>query len=189
MIKSVLPYVLLGVMATNAQAQQAVTSVPSAEHLFTPVPEGFKLAASSQSGAFSQKEYTTQAEDANTWTVMVSVSTIAGQFGLSPDAYSQQLAQEMQSSCVRGGGKKLEKGMMGTAPYAQWKLSCYQTTTGGKPQFIYSRSLQAKTAFYTIQYAFRTQPTPAMEQQAIAYLKSLTLCTSDSQDAACKAAS
>ena len=185
--------VALSLVAAPAAQAQAPAPTPAqtapslfGENLMTPVPAGFKLGAQESRGPFAQMEYIAQAETVQDWTVMITVTIIKGHFPVTPDQFSQHIADGYHGACAHGEGHKMVDGQTNGYAYSQWMLTCDLNPMTSKPEFLVMRTTQGADALYNVQYAFRQAPGDATTKQAIAYLETTSVCDTRLPDRDCK---
>ncbi len=178
---AVVPFLILA-SAAYGQAAPALFG----ENLVTPVPKDFKLGSQHSQGPFTQMEYVAQTETVNDWSVMVTVNIVKGQLPVTPEQYSQGIANGFRQSCAKGEGHKLLDGTVNGYAYTQWMMTCDLNPNTNKPEFMLMRTVQGADAFFNVQYAFRSAPSDEAIKAATDYLDTTTVCDTRIPAQACK---
>ncbi len=157
-----------------------------AENLLTAVPEGFELGYQASQGPMDMSEYVPVGETVYNWTRMMTVQVFKGQ-GAPIALFAQSMQQGWNSACADASSAKLGEGLVNAYPYADWHFACPLNPQTNHPESMWLRAVSGNDAFYVVQYAYRAEPTPEREAEALAHLDSVSVCDTRLPEQACPA--
>lgn len=156
-----------------------------AENLLTGMPEGFELGFQASEGAMDMTEFVPVGETVNHWTRLVTVQVFKGEANAPIQLFAESLQRGWNSACVGANSARLGENVVNGYPYADWQFVCPLSPHTDKPESMWLRAISGNDAFYAVQYAYRAEPTPEHEAEALGYLEGVSVCDTRLPERAC----
>jgi hypothetical protein len=172
---------LVGLLIPN----QLFAGPLSGENLIQPLPQGFKAAWSISQSGMDMTEFVLAPETIDNWTRLITTQVFHGKGDKLSSAFAQGWGKRMTNACPSLTHSQLITGLRNGYALSFVQVNCPNNPQTGKREFVFLEVFQGKDALYSVQYAFRYQPSPAEIGSALSFLKSLTVCDSRSADHPC----
>jgi hypothetical protein len=157
------------------------------ENLLIGIPQGFESGYNAARGQIETHEFVRTGETEEDWSEMVTVQIFHGAGAYWGDDFALNLADGWAGACPGGSDRKLTEGVVNGFPFVLWVYLCPLNPQTGKPENMYFKGISGSDAFYSVQYAFRSNPTADGETAALAYLIDASACDTRRPDRPCPA--
>ena len=155
------------------------------ENVLTPMPDGFRIGAQGDSGPVHTTELVPVGETADVWTRMITQQTVRGRRAEAPSNWPTQLAASWRRACPGGSAEALTADAVNGYSATLWRFVCPLNPATQKPETMWMRTISGADALYSVQYAYRRALTTDMETEAVAYLKTVSVCDTRSDAHPC----
>lgn len=158
-----------------------VSAAQANEKLMAAVPSGYKVSNEKKSAAMVTVEMLPNGETREKWTEMVTSLTFTDMGDVSPAQYRSRMQQVWDSYCPGGAYTRLKEGVEHGYPALTWLWTC-----PGKPEWSWVKAIQGRDNLYSVQRAFRFEPSAAVREEITRYFDNVRVCDPRLPDRACK---
>lgn len=158
-------------------ASTSAVDAMQGENLLQSLPPGYKIGYQTRQGQMSMSEMVPSDESVESWTSMVTTQVFHGA-KIPADAFQQRLADSFSGACPGARASKIDTGEEDGYVYALWQHACPLNPTTGKPEHLWSKTIEGNDAFYSVQFAFRHPPSERDTNLALQHLAGARLCDS-----------
>ncbi len=166
---------LLGLVGMLLPAQLVAGGLRD-ENLIQLLPQGFKPGWSTSQNGMDMTEFVTAPETVDSWTRLITTQIFHGRGGTPSSAFIQDWGGRMIDACPGLTHSQLTTGHRNGYMVSFIQMNCPNNPQTGKPEIVFMEAFQGKDALYSVQYAFRYQPSPAEIGSVLSFLKSQTVC-------------
>jgi hypothetical protein len=178
---------------TLLAAALAILAVPTValgqglrdENLLVGIPQGFESVYDAAQGEMEIHEFVPAGETVDDWTKMVTIQIFHGAGAYDGNDFALNLSDGWSGACSGGDVRKLTDGAVNGFPFVLWVYLCPRNPDTGKPENMYFKGISGSDAFYSVQYAFRSNPTADEDSVALNYLVSASACDTRRPDRPC----
>ena len=168
-----------------AGTPQAWSQPPlQAENLLVAQPAGFKVGYQANKDSTAISEWVPEGQSVDTWTQMLTVQVFRGS-KVDPAAFLQQIGKKWTDACPGSTGKGIFTGQTNGYVVSMLVLRCPKNLTTGKPETTAFRVIKGGDALYSVQRAFRSEPSDAELDDVMHYLAKVSVCDSRAPDHPC----
>ena len=155
------------------------------EKLIAAAPPGYKVSSEKKSAAMMTVEMLPAGETRETWTEMFTSLTFPAMGDVSPAQYRSRMQQVWESYCPGGEYAKLKEGVEHGYPALTWLWKCPPGGRTGKPEWSWVKAIQGRENLYSVQRAFKFEPSTAVRAEITRYFDSVRVCDPRLPDRPC----
>ena len=146
-----------------------------AENLLVAQPPGFKVGYQSNHDNSAISEWVPVGESVDAWTQMLTVQVYRGA-KVEPATFLQGVGKQWSDACPGSGAKGIFTGQINGYVVSMLVLRCPKNITTGKPETTAFRVIKGNDALYSVQRAFRSDPSDAEMDNVMRYLAKVSVC-------------
>ncbi|MCC6300755.1 MAG: hypothetical protein IT314_15815 [Anaerolineales bacterium] len=155
------------------------------ENLLTTIPDGFKVDYQAEQNNQIITEMVAEGESVQNWTTLITVQIFLGNTSTSPEQFQDNLTQLWFGACPNSESYPVADGIENGYNFVLWQLYCPLNPSTQKVEFTYIKAIQGNDSLYSVQVAFRYQPTDDDITRWMQYLKTVQVCDSRIPERAC----
>ena len=130
-------------------------------------------------------EYVPHGETVTNWSRMVTVQVFRNMKKVDPDQFADQMRRSWLAACPGSDVQKIKSGQENGYPFLLLVFACPLNTKTGKPENMFAKFIEGDDAFYSIQYAYRSDLTKDNIPPAMTYLGGVRACDTRVPDRSC----
>ena len=130
-------------------------------------------------------EYVPVGETVQDWSRMVTHQILFGVHKADPDSLPRNMAAGWIASCPGGGAQKVHAGVERGYAVSIWMFLCPLNPATQRPENAWMKVISGDDSLYAVQYAHRSEATPAIVPPTMAYLQRIALCDTRKVEAKC----
>lgn len=151
------------------------------ERLVTAMPAGFVAAFSDHRGQMTIEERIPRGETVERWSRMVTVQRFAGGAQIGSHGLLDRIADGLKQGCSGSATTPVNDVMIDGRTVSMMRADCPRNPETGKPEVFFAKVFTGATDLYSVQFAFRSIPSPAEAVVAQTYLDAAALCPGDAK--------
>jgi hypothetical protein len=155
-----------------------------AENLLVAQPAGFKVGYQANKDDTAISEWVPEGQSVDAWTEMLTVQVYRGA-KVDPATFLQGVGDKWTHACPGSTGKGIFTGQTNGYVVSMLVLRCPKNLTTGKPETTAFRVIKGGDALYSVQRAFRSEPTDAELDDVMHYLAKVSVCDTRAPDHPC----
>ena len=155
-----------------------------AESLLLAQPAGFKVGYQSNHADSAISEWIPEGQSVEAWTEMLTVQVYRGA-KVDAATFLQGVGKKWSGACPGSGGKGIFTGQTNGYAVSMLVLRCPKNLTTGKPETAAFRVIKGNDALYSVQRAFRSEPTDAELDDVMHYLAKVSVCDTRAPEHPC----
>jgi hypothetical protein len=159
-------------------------SLLQAENLLFAPPPGFKVGYQSSHDSRLITEYVPGGESVDDWTQMLTVQIFRGS-AVGSATFLQAVGKRYMDACPGTTAKGIFTGDTNGYVVSMLLLKCSNNPGTGKPETTAFRIIKGNDALYSVQRAFRSEPSSLELDEAMHFLAKVTVCDTRSADHPC----
>jgi hypothetical protein len=172
--------VLLLATASPAPSQ----SLLQAENLLFAPPPDFKVGYESNHDNRLMTEYVPAGQTVDDWTQMLTVQIFRGAT-VDSATFLQGVGKRYMDACPGTTAKGIFTGNTNGYVVSMLQLNCPNNPGTGKPETTAFRIIKGNDALYSVQRAFRSEPSSMELDEVMHFLAKVTVCDTRSGDHPC----
>ncbi len=170
--RRLLPITVIALLGTaHAWAQPAL----QAENLLVAQPAGFKVGYQANKDNTAISEWVPEGQSVDSWTQMLTVQVFRGS-KVAPATFLQGIGKQWSDACPGSAGKGIFTGQTNGYVVSMLVLRCPKNPTTGKPETTAFRVIKGGDALYSVQRAFRSEPSDTELDDVMHYLAKVSVC-------------
>lgn len=158
---------------------------PVGENLVAAVPSGFKVGYQTGHDQMSMQEWVRESESVANWTEMVTVQVFHANKTQTPYQFLQSIGKQWLQTCTGAVPNNIVNGRANGYPVSMLLLRCPLNPATKKPATTAVRVIRGGDALYSVQKAFRFDPSNEQLAQAMLYLSNVIVCDTRQADHPC----
>jgi hypothetical protein len=166
--------------ATHVCGQPAL----QAENLLIAQPAGFKVGYQANKDDTAISEWVPEGQSVDAWTQMLTVQVYRGA-KVEAATFLQGVGKKWSDACPGSTGKGIFTGQTNGYVVSMLVLRCPKNLTTGKPETTAFRVIKGNDALYSVQRAFRSEPSDAELDDVMHYLAKVSVCDTRAPDHPC----
>jgi hypothetical protein len=155
-----------------------------AENLLVAQPEGFKVGYQANKDNSAISEWVPEGQSVDAWTQMLTVQVYRGSKA-DPATFLQSIGKQWSDACPGSSGKGIFTGQTNGYVVSMLVLRCPKNLTTGKPETTAFRVIKGSDALYSVQRAFRSEPSDTELDDVMHYLAKVSVCDTRAPDHPC----
>jgi hypothetical protein len=155
-----------------------------AENLLIAQPSGFKVGNQASSGNSEISEWVPAGETVEDWTQMLTVQ-VFHHSTVDPATFLRGIGKRWADACPGSSAKGVFTGQVNHYVVSMLVLRCPKNPTSGKPETTAFRAIKGKDALYSVQRAFRSEPSDKDLDAVMHYLGNVSVCDTRTADHPC----
>lgn len=155
-----------------------------AENLILAQPAGFKVGYQSNRDDSAISEWIPEGQSVGSWTEMLTVQVYRG-VKVDAATFLQGIGKKWSDACPGSGGKGIFTGQTNGYAVSMLVLRCPKNSATGKPETTAFRVIKGNDALYSVQRAFRSDPSDAELDDVMHYLAKVSVCDTRAPEHPC----
>jgi len=146
------------------------------ENLIVALPQTYELGYRTQNGGAMLFEFVPKGQKVETWRELITITVDLNGPQIAPGDYLQRFAASWKDACPGASHEVIASDRKNSYPGQVSLLGCDLLADTGKPEWTLVKAIEGKDAFYTVQKAFRYQPSAEEVRRWSAYLGGVFVC-------------
>jgi hypothetical protein len=146
------------------------------ETLLQPLPSGFKQGWATSRDGMDMSEFVIPPETVEKWSRLITTQVFHGKGDTPSSVFIQGWGGRMSAACPGLTHGQLVTGHRNGYTLSFVEANCPKNPATNRPERIYIEVFQGKDALYSVQSAFRYEPSSAEVNDTLAFLQSITVC-------------